>query len=120
MPQDRTLAGRMERRLPIIVVVNLAYLEGAATDAREWTYTDNISAHGARVFSRRNWQPGDEIMLTPFNEETASGSVVYCQMIADNRYWIGVKLKDHPTTWRIVGRYDGVQMNARIGDESCD
>ena len=111
MPQDRTLVGRMEKRLPIIVVVSLAYLERPDTDGTEWTYTDNISAHGARVFSRRNWQLGDEITLTPFKEETASGSVVYCQRMADNRYWIGVKLKDHPTTWRIIRRYDGIQIN---------
>ena len=110
MPQDRTLAGRMERRLPIIVVVNLAYLERTDTGETEWTFTDNVSAGGARVFSRRNWQPGEEITLTPFNEETASGSVVYCQKIADKRYWIGVKLKDHPTTWKIIRRYDGIQM----------
>jgi hypothetical protein len=112
MPQERTLVGRMERRLPIIVVVNLACLERADTDETEWTFTDNISARGARVFFRRNWQPGEEMTLTPFNEETASGSVVYCQRIADKRYWIGVMLKDHPTTWRIIRRYDGIQISA--------
>ena len=114
MPQDSTV-GRMERRLPIIVVVRLAYLErGADIEETEWTYTDNISAHGARVFSRRNWQPGDEITLNPFNEETASGSVVYCQKIADKRYWVGVKLKGHPNAWKIIRRYDGIQMNALV------
>lgn len=118
MPQDSTLVGRMERRLPIIVVVNLAYLERADTDETEWTFTDNISARGARVFSRRNWQPGDETTLTPFNEETASGSVVYCQRIADKRYWIGVKLKDHPTTWKIIRRYDGIQISAGVRSKS--
>ena len=115
MPQERTLVGRMERRLPIIVVVSLAYLErGADTDGTEWTFTDNISARGARVFSRRNWQPGEEITLTPFNEETASGSVVYCQRIAEKRYWIGVKLKDHPTTWKIIRRYDGIEIGPTV------
>lgn len=118
MPQDRTLVGRMERRLPIIVVVNLAYLEHTDTGETEWTFTDNISAHGARVFSRRYWKPGEEITLTPFNEETASGSVVYCQKTADNHYWIGVKLKDHPTTWRIIRRYDGIQIGAAVRSES--
>ena len=112
MPQDSTLVGRMERRLPIIVVVNLAYSEHGDTDETEWTFTDNIRARGARVFSRRNWQLGQEITLTPFNEETASGSVVYCQKIEDKRYWVGVKLKDHPTTWKIVRRYDGIPINA--------
>jgi hypothetical protein len=118
MPQERTLVGRMEKRLPIIAVVNLACSERADIDETEWTFTDNISARGARVFSRRNWQPGEEITLTPFNEETACGSVVYCQRIADKRYWIGVKLKDHPTTWRIIRRYDGIQISATVRSES--
>ena len=118
MPHERTLVGRMEKRLPIIVVVNLAYLERADIDEAEWTFTDNISAHGARVFSRRSWQPGEEITLTPFNEESAGGSVVYCQKIADKRYWIGVKLKDHPNTWKIIRRYDGIQIGASGRSES--
>jgi hypothetical protein len=118
MPQDSTLAGRVERRLPIIVVVNLAYLERADANETEWTFTDNISARGARVFSRRNWQPGEEITLTPFNEETAHGSIVYCEKIADRRYWIGVKLREHPTTWKIIGRYDGIQIVTTVGSKS--
>jgi hypothetical protein len=114
MLQDHTLQGRMERRLPIIVVVSLAYLERTNAEEAEWTYTDNVSAHGARVFSRRAWQLGEEITLTPFKEETASGNVVYCQRIADDRYWIGVKVKDHPTAWRAIRRYDGIQMSALV------
>jgi hypothetical protein len=110
MPQDRTLVGRMERRLPIIVVVSLAYLERADADGVEWTYTDNISAHGARVFSRRNWQPGDEITLTPFNEETTYGNVIYCQRMVDGRCFFGVKFKDQ-VAWSIVRRYDGIKIS---------
>jgi hypothetical protein len=114
MVQDNTLIGRKEKRLPIIVVVSLADLGRTTTDGAEWTYTDNISAHGARVFSKHVWQPGDEITLTPFKEEMASGNVVYCKRIADDRYWIGVQLKDHPITWRAVRRYDGIQMSALV------
>lgn len=112
MPLDNTLSGRMERRLPIIVVVRLAHLELASTDGTEWTYTDNLSAHGARIFSRRVWQPGDEITVTPFNEEMARGNVVYCQKAAENRYWVGVELKDHPVTWSAIRRFDGIQITA--------
>jgi len=67
MPQEQTLHGRMERRLPIIVVVSLAHFESTSTDGVEWTYTDNISAHGARVFSKLAWRPGEEITVSPFN-----------------------------------------------------
>jgi hypothetical protein len=114
MLQDNTLIGRKEKRLPIIVVVSLADLGRTATDGAEWTYTDNISAHGARVFSKHVWQPGNEITLTPFKEEMASGNVVYCQRIEGDRYWVGVQLKDHPIPWRAVNRYDGIKMSTLV------
>jgi len=114
MRQDSTLTGRTEKRLPIIVVVSLAKLNRTTTDGAEWTYTDNISAHGARVFSKQVWQLGDEITLTPFKEEAASGNVVYCQKIPGDRYWVGVKLKDHPVTWRAIRKYDGIPVSALV------
>jgi len=93
----RQVSGRMERRLPVIVVVRLALAERAGTDGEERTYTDNISAHGARVFSRRPWQLGDKVRVTPVNEEsTVRGKVVYCHRLADDRYGIGVQFRDRP------------------------
>lgn len=104
----------MERRLPIIVVVSLAQIERAITEGVEWTYTDNISAHGARVFSKRSWALGEELSVTPLNEETTSGSVVYCQKLADDRYFIGVKFKEHQAMWSAIKRYDGLQIPASL------
>ena len=48
---DNRLNGRKERRLPALVVVNLVPLEPVYRERHERTYTDNISAHGARVRS---------------------------------------------------------------------
>src|ERR1700747_2095465 len=110
MLQDNTLIGRKERRLPIIVVVSLADLGRTTTDGSEWTYTDNVSAHGARVFSKRLWQPGDEVTIAPYNEETTHGNVVYCQRMADGRCFIGVKFKNQ-VAWSIVRRYDGIKIS---------
>jgi len=59
MSLDHGLSGRMERRLPIIVVVHLTECPPAGTDGEEKTYTDNISSRGARIFSKHGWQPGD-------------------------------------------------------------
>jgi hypothetical protein len=102
----------MERRLPIIVVVRLAPAERAGAGGEERTYTDNISAHGARIFSRRPWQLGDKVSVTPVNEEsTACGKVVYCHRLADDRYDIGVAFQDRPVTWSVVRRYDGIQIS---------
>ena len=104
-PMDDGPSGRMERRLPIIVVLRLAKPESAGTDGEEKTFTDNISAHGARVFSKHAWPLGDLVRLTPLNEDAACGKVVYCQKLPDDRYGIGVKFQDHPVTWSTLRRY---------------
>jgi len=111
MSLDHTLSGRLERRLPIIVIVCLAQVDRASTQGEERTFTDNISAHGARVFSKHPWQLGDAVMVTPVNEETTCGSVVYCQRLADDRYSIGVKFQDCIHMWSAMRRYDGIQIS---------
>ncbi len=100
--------GRMERRLPIIVVVRLAQAEGAGTDGDERTFTDNISPHGARIFSKHAWQPGEMARVAPLNEDAAPAKVVYSQRLPDNRYSIGVKFQDPPVKWSTLRRYDGL------------
>ncbi len=98
----------MERRLPIIVVVRLAKPESAGTDGQERTFTDNISPHGARIFSKLAWQSGDVVRVTPLNEEAACAKVVYCERLPDDRYSIGVKFQDRPIIWSTLQRYNGL------------
>jgi PilZ domain len=107
MSSGYTLSGRMERRLPIIVVVRLAQAENAGTDGEERTYTDNISPRGARLFSTRPWQPGDSVRIAPRDEDPVLGNVVYCQALADGRFVVGVNFQDRPITWSAMHRYDG-------------
>lgn len=99
MPLDPWLSGRMERRLPIIVVVRLAHSAPADADGEEKTYTDNISTHGARIFSKRAWQHGDALRVTLLSGYSACGKVVYCQKLTNDRYGIGVNFPDQPVTW---------------------
>jgi len=118
MPLDNTLSGRMERRLPIIVVVRLAQTENASADGEERTYTDNISPHGARVFSTRSWQPGEPVRIAPRDEVPGLGSVIYCQTLADGRFIVGVNFRDRPITWSAMHRYDGSQAILTAKSES--
>jgi sulfite reductase alpha subunit-like flavoprotein len=118
MPFDQALSGRTERRLPIIVVVRLAAVEPAGTDGEERTFTDNISAGGARVFSTRSWQLGDAVRVTPRNEDSASGSVVYCQKLDDGRFVIGVEFQDYPASWSAIRKYDGIHFNPSVKPKS--
>jgi hypothetical protein len=107
MPLEQTV-GRMERRLPIVVILRLALAERSASEREERTYTDNISAHGASIFSTQPWQLGDKVRVTPVNEaSTAFGRVVYCHRVADNRYEIGVQFQDRPE-WSTLRRYEGL------------
>jgi hypothetical protein len=111
MSLDHMPSGRLERRLPIIVIVRLAQADRASTPGEERTFTDNISAHGARIFSRHPWQPGDEVIVTPLNDETTWGNVVYCQRLADDRFGIGVKFKDRTVMWSAMRKYDGIRIS---------
>lgn len=106
---QQTVSGRMNRRLPIVVIVRLALAERTGADAEERTYTDNISAHGACIFSTHPWQLGEKVRVTPVNEEsTAFGKVVYCHKRADGHYDIGVQFQDSPVMWSALRRYDGL------------
>ncbi len=103
-PLDYGPNGRIERRLPIIVVVRLAAAVSVAADG-ERTFTDNISPHGARIFSKQAWQPGDAVRVTPLNADLAWAKVIYSQRLPDDRYCIGVKFQDRPVTWPAIRRY---------------
>jgi len=95
----------MERRLPIIVVVRLAYSWGVSSDEEERTYTDNISPSGARIFSKRLWRRGDMIWVAPLHEEPVCANVIYCNRLPDERYCFGVKFEDGAVEWSIIQRY---------------
>lgn len=99
----------MERRLPIIIPVRLAHAEHHDTNADqgEKTYTDNISPHGARLFSRSWWNPGEMVRLTPLKYERVCGKVVYCARLPDGRNAIGVNFQDYAISWSVLQRYDG-------------
>jgi hypothetical protein len=106
-PLDYGPSGRMERRLPVIVVVRLSPAVSLGID-EEKTFTDNISPQGARIFSSRAWQPDDAVRVTPLNEEAVYAKVIYSQRLPDNRYGIGVKFQDRPVTWSTLRKYDGL------------
>ena len=101
------IVGRMEKRLPIAIVVRLTDAQDQPANAAELTYTDNVSAHGARVISKRSWQTGQPAQVTSLKDEiTIRGQVVYCQKLPDDRYGIGLKFQDHGVTWPAYSNYN--------------
>lgn len=105
---DDNLSGRKERRLPIIVVVRLTPLQHAA-EGDERTYTDNLSAHGLRVHSRRCWSPGEQVEIIPVKEQTpVRGEVVYCEKFDNQSFVVGFKFPQSRLRWSIWQRFDGI------------
>lgn len=100
------LLGRMEKRLPIMIVVRLMRVQEHTVDGDELTYTDNISAHGARVISDRAWQAGEAAVVTSLKDESSiRGKVVYCQKLPDNRYCVGLAFQNGGIPWSNARTY---------------
>ena len=68
-------------------------LAAAESDAsREWVSIKNISGHGARVISARNWQVQQPVLLAEtVGEQHLDAVVVYCQRLAGEYYAVGLK-----------------------------
>ncbi len=82
MGYKSNLDGRMEKRIPVAIVVRLTHAQDQPANGAELTCTDNVSAHGARVVSSRPWQPGELAQVTSLKDEiTIRGKVVYCQKL---------------------------------------
>jgi hypothetical protein len=109
MDFDKGLSGRKERRLPIMVDVCLAPLERVSAEGHERTFTDNLSAQGLRVHSTRSWHPGEHAEITPVKGETPiRGEVVYCQMVDNDRFFVGFKFPSSRLPWSILHRFNGI------------
>ena len=89
--------GRIEKRFPTSVPVYLASLDKPL--AGERTLTENVSPHGARVFSQRFWRFGEESLITILTGEFPQlGRVIYCTPAGD-RFGVGVEFPDRTVKW---------------------
>jgi hypothetical protein len=89
---------RTENRIPMEVGV---YLEGnRQVPGAEATFTENVSANGARVVSVRKWELNDRLVLISRNGEfRSSGRVAYCQPLQGDGFAIGVEFLDAKGRW---------------------
>ncbi len=100
--------GRMEKRLPIAIVVNLSTVKGQSPNGTELTYTDNVSAHGACVLSSHPWGSGDVADVTSLVDDiTLRGKVVHCDKRGEGRYAVGLSFQNGGVFWPVYLRYAG-------------
>lgn len=106
----------MEKRSPIAIIVELNRLHDQSVFGKELTYTDNISSHGARVFSCRYWQKGELVQMTPIKGRAPiQAKIAYCQKLADGRYGIGLNFRDALSTAPICSLAQPFQSKAARG-----
>jgi hypothetical protein len=101
-----TLNGRMERRLPIIVVVRLSRVQDSPA-SEEVTYTDNVSIHGVRVISTYSWRLGELAQIAPLQKgPVMQGEVIYCQSLGNKGFCVGFRFQER-VMWSALSRYGG-------------
>jgi len=97
----KSFDARIERREPVPVQIYLANLDEPRI--RERTVTEDVSPHGARVLTKRYWQPDEVPLVTPLmGDFPKHARVVYC----DSRpkgggYCVGIQFKGPAFKWHV-------------------
>jgi len=66
----------------------------------ERVVTVNVSPHGARVVTKRQWRAGEQPWLASLTSYfRLQGSVVYCQPLTNGDFCVGLKLRTRFIDW---------------------
>ena len=89
---------RTEQRIPMEVPV---ILDGhRKLPGTESTFTENVSARGARVVSVRRWEQGESLMFASRTGEfRSSARVAYCQPLQGEGFAVGVEFLEAKGRW---------------------
>ena len=95
----RTMSsGRSERRIARTVSVEVCVEAEAKLNGR--MLTENVSAHGARVFMERKVEPGQQVLVSSPKEGVRSlARIVYCQRVSEGRFAVGLELSGRVELW---------------------
>jgi len=90
--------GRSERRIARTLSVEVCLQD--ETKLKERILTENVSAHGARVFTRRRLQPGQQVLVSSPKEGLRSQArIVYCQRVSESSFAVGLELSGRVELW---------------------
>jgi hypothetical protein len=89
---------RAERRIPMEVPV---ILDGhRKMPGTESTFTENVSARGARVVSTRRWEQGERLnFASRTGEFRSSARVAYCHPLHGDGFAVGVEFLEVQGRW---------------------
>lgn len=101
VPKAYSIA-RRDARVPIQVGVNLGRLGAAA----ESTFTQDVSARGAKVVSARRWKKNQRVTISALAGGFQSiARVAYCKTAPGAGFAVGLELLEPTGKW-IVSRED--------------
>jgi PilZ domain len=90
--------GRSEKRIAWTVTVELCFHDEPTLG--ETALSENVSAHGARVFVERKFPPGQHVLIrSPKEGIRSQGRIVYCQRVAETRFVVGIELSGRVEQW---------------------
>jgi PilZ domain len=89
---------RVERRIPMEIPV---VLDGhRRMPGTESTFTENVSARGARVVSTRRWEQGEQLtFVSRTGEFRSSARVAYCHPLQGDGFAVGVEFLEPKGRW---------------------
>jgi hypothetical protein len=98
----RARTARTEKRIARAIAVELSR-PGSSQPAEE-TITDNVSLRGARVVTKRRWQPEERVLLKSLGDDLVSHArVVYCERLPGSAFAVGLYLLLATGEWGVAG-----------------
>jgi hypothetical protein len=90
--------GRSEKRMSIEVPIEVCLPDEPKLRGR--MLTENVSAHGARVFVERELQPGQQVVIeSPKDGARSEAKIVYCRRLSDGKFAVGLELFERLEPW---------------------
>jgi hypothetical protein len=87
----------------------------------ESTFTENVSARGARVISARYWKQGESLKFASATGEFRSlARVAYCQPLQGDGFAIGVEFLNPKGRWVVQSPNSLTHGGERIGGERLE
>ena len=91
---------RQDKRVPMAIAVQLS--GHANVQGTESTFTENVSANGARVYSVRPWRKNDRLWLSSLPGGFRSlARVTYCQSLQGQGFALGLQFLEKKAGWVI-------------------
>jgi hypothetical protein len=92
---------RIEERIPMTLAVRISSNE--RVPAAETSFTENVSARGARVMTSHRWPLNAKVLFAPLpGGFVARARVAYCEAVRESDFAIGLEFLEPSGNW-VVG-----------------